>query len=237
MLKGKLYMIPTTLGECDVDKILPLYVKEHLHNLEEFIVENSKTARAFLKKMNIPTPQNKLKIHVLNKHTPIEEIHGFLNSCRNGINIGLISEAGCPGVADPGAEITNIAHQEDIQVVPLVGPSSILLALMASGMNGQSFAFNGYLPIEKYERKKKLQNLEKNSRNYNQTQIFIETPYRNDKLIDAIYQNLQGNTKLCIACDLSLNSEYIKTKTVHTWKKLSKPDLKKRPCIFLIHAH
>ena len=182
MIKGKLYMIPTTLGECDVDKILPLYVKEHLHNLEEFIVENSKTARAFLKKMNIPTPQNELKIHVLNKHTPIEEIHGFLNACRNGTNIGLISEAGCPGVADPGAEITNIAHKEDIQVIPLVGPSSILLALMASGMNGQSFAFNGYLPIEKYERKKKLQNFEKNSTNNNQTQIFIETPYRNDKM-------------------------------------------------------
>ena len=230
-------MIPTTLGECDVDKILPLYVKEHLHSLDEFIVENSKTARAFLKKMNIPTPQNKLKIHVLNKHTPKDEIHGFLNSCRNGTNIGLISEAGCPGVADPGAEITNIAQNEDIQVVPLVGPSSILLALMASGMNGQSFTFNGYLPIEKSERKKKLQNLEKNSRNYNQTQIFIETHYRNDKLIDSIYQNLQGNTKLCIACDLSLVSEYIKTKTVHEWKKVSKPNLEKRPCIFLIHAH
>ncbi len=230
-------MIPTTLGECDVDKILPLYIKEHLHNLDEFIVENSKTARAFLKKMDIPTPQNKLKIHVLNKHTPKEEIHGFLNTCRNGSNIGLISEAGCPGVADPGAEITNMAHKEDIQVVPLVGPSSILLALMASGMNGQCFSFNGYLPIETSERKKKLQKLEKNSRNYNQTQIFIETPYRNDKLIDAIYQNLQGNTKLCIACDLSLNSEYIKTKTVYEWKKASKPDLKKRPCIFLIHAH
>ena len=230
-------MIPTTLGECDVDKILPLYVKEHLHNLDEFIVENSKTARAFLKKMDIPTPQNELKIHVLNKHTPIEEIHGFLNACRNGTNIGLISEAGCPGVADPGAEITNMAHKEDIQIVPLVGPSSILLALMASGMNGQSFAFNGYLPIETSERKKKLQNLERNSRNYNQTQLFIETPYRNNKLIDAIYQNLQGNTKLCIACDLSLSSEYIKTKTVHEWKKAPKPNLKKRPCIFLIHAH
>ena len=237
MLKGKLYMIPTTLGECDVDKILPLYVKEHLHNLDEFIVENSKTARAFLKKMNIPTPQNELKIHVLNKHTPIEEIYGFLNACRNGTNIGLISEAGCPGVADPGAEITNMAHKEDIQIVPLVGPSSILLALMASGMNGQSFAFHGYLPIETTDRKKKLQNLERNSRNYNQTQLFIETPYRNDKLVDAIYQNLKGNTKLCIACDLSLNSEYIKTKTVHEWKKAPKTNLKKRPCIFLIHAH
>ena len=237
MLKGKLYMIPATLGECDVNKILPLSVKEQLHKLDEFIVENSKTARAFLKKMSIPTPQNKLKIHILNKHTPIEEFHGFLNACRNGANIGLISEAGCPGVADPGAEITNMAHKEDIQVVPLVGPSSILLAIMASGMNGQSFAFNGYLPIEKSERKKKLQNLEKNSRNFNQTQLFIETPYRNDKIIDSIFQNLQGNTRLCIACDLSLNSEYIKTKTVNDWKKTSKPDLKKRPCIFLIHAH
>ena len=237
MLKGKLYMIPTTLGGCDVNKILPLSVKEQLHKLDEFIVENSKTARAFLKKMSIPIPQNKLKIHILNKHTPIEEFHGFLNACRNGANIGLISEAGCPGVADPGAEITNMAHKEDIQVVPLVGPSSILLAIMASGMNGQSFAFNGYLPIEKSERKKKLQNLEKNSRSYNQTQLFIETPYRNDKMVDSIFYNLQGNTRLCIACDLSLNSEYIKTKTVNDWKKTSKPDLKKRPCIFLIHAH
>ena len=230
-------MIPTTLGECDVDKILPLYLKEHTHKLDEFIVENSKTARAFLKKLNIPTPQNELKIHVLNKYTLKEEIHSFLNACRNGTNIGLISESGCPGVADPGAEITKIAHKEDIQIVPLVGPSSILLALMASGMNGQAFTFNGYLPIEKSQRKKKLQNLEKKSRNQNQTQIFIETPYRNDKLIDSIYQNLQGNTELCIACDLSLNSEYIKTKTVHEWKKVSKPQLNKRPCIFLIHAH
>ena len=237
MTKGKLYMIPTTLGDCNVDKILPLYVKENIHNLKEFIFENSKTARAFLKKMNIPTPQNELKIHVLNKHTPTEEIFDFLNACRNGTNVGLISEAGCPGVADPGAEITNIAHKEDIQIVPLVGPSSILLALMASGMNGQSFTFNGYLPIEKHERKKKLLNLEKNSRIFKQTQIFIETPYRNEKLIDSIYQTLQGNTKLCIACDLSLNSEYIKTKTVHEWTKVSKPNLKKRPCIFLIHAH
>lgn len=237
MVKGKLYMIPTSLGESDVHKILPLYVKEHIHNLDEFIVENSKTARSYLKKMNIPTPQNKLKIHVLNKHTNYEDIHDFLNACRNGKNIGLISEAGCPGVADPGAEITKMAHEEDIRVVPLVGPSSILLALMASGMNGQSFTFNGYLPIENSERKKRLQNLEKNSRHYNQTQIFIETPYRNDKLIDSIYQNLQGNTKLCIACDLSLNSEYIRTKTVNEWMKVSKPRLKKRPCIFLIHAH
>ena len=173
MSKGKLYMIPTILGECDIDRILPIYLKEHIHNIDEFIVENIKTARAFLKMINIPTPQNKLKIHVLNKHTPIEEINSFLNGCRNGTNIGVISEAGCPGVADPGSEIAKIAHKNNIQVVPLVGPSSILLALMASGMNGQSFTFNGYLPIEKSLLKKKLQNLEKISRIQNQTQIFI----------------------------------------------------------------
>ena len=237
MSKGKLYMIPTTLGECDIDRILPIYLKEHIHNIDEFIVENIKTARAFLKMINIPTPQNKLKIHVLNKHTPIEEINSFLNGCRNGTNIGVISEAGCPGVADPGSEIAKIAHKNNIQVVPLVGPSSILLALMASGMNGQSFTFNGYLPIEKSLLKKKLQNLEKISRIQNQTQIFIETPYRNNKLIDTIYVSLHGNTKLCIACDITLNSEYIKTRTINEWKKSSKLDLKKRPCIFLIYSN
>ena len=236
MSKGKLYMIPTTLGESDVTKILPLSVKENIHQLDEFIVENSKTARAFLKQMEIPSPQNQLKIHVLNKHTDAQELHGFLNACRNGLNIGLISEAGCPGVADPGAEIVSIAHKEDIQIIPLVGPSSILLSLMASGMNGQSFTFNGYLPIEKSDVKKKLKELERISKNYNQTQLFIETPYRNHKLIDTLYQSLQSNTKLCIACDISLNTEYIKTKTIAEWKKTTKPDLHKRPCIFLIYA-
>lgn len=236
MSKGKLYMIPTTLGDSDVEKILPRSVKETIHQLDEFIVENSKTARAFLKLMEIPTPQNQLKLHILNKHTEPQDLHSFLNACRQGKNIGLISEAGCPGVADPGAEIANIAHKEDIQIIPLVGPSSILLSLMASGMNGQSFAFNGYLPIDKLDVKKKLKDLERISRSHNQTQMFIETPYRNNKLIDTLLQNLQSNTKLCIACDISLNTEYIKTKTIGEWKKTAKPDLHKRPCIFLIHA-
>jgi 16S rRNA (cytidine1402-2'-O)-methyltransferase len=236
MSKGKLYMIPTTLGDSDVEKILPRSVKETIHQLDEFIVENSKTARAFLKLMEIPTPQNQLKLHILNKHTEPQDLHSFLNACRQGKNIGLISEAGCPGVADPGAEIANIAHKEDIQIIPLVGPSSILLSLMASGMNGQSFAFNGYLPIDKLDVKKKLKDLERISRSHNQTQMFIETPYRNNKLIDTLHQSLQSNTKLCIACDISLNTEYIKTKTIGEWKKTAKPDLHKRPCIFLIHA-
>jgi len=236
MSKGKLYMIPTTLGESDVTQILPLSVKETIHQLDEFIVENTKTARAFLKQMGIPSPQNKLKLHILNKHTEDQELYEFLNGCRNGKNVGLISEAGCPGVADPGAEIASIAHKEDIQIIPLVGPSSILLSLMASGMNGQSFTFNGYLPIDKSDVKKKLKDLERISRSYNQTQLFIETPYRNNKLIDTLYQSLQSNTKLCIACDISLKTEYIKTRTIAEWKKTAKPELHKRPCIFLIHA-
>ena len=236
MSKGILYMIPTTLGESDVTKVLPLAVKETIHQLDEFIVENSKVARGFLKLMKIPTPQNELKLHELNKHTDIQELHSFLKSCRNGKNIGLISDAGCPGIADPGAEIANLAHKEDIKIIPLVGPSSILLSLMASGMNGQSFAFTGYLPIDKSDVKKKLKELERISRTLNQTQLFIETPYRNNKLMEHIFQNLQSSTKLCIACDISLKSEFIKTKTIAEWKKSTKPELHKRPCIFLIHA-
>jgi len=236
MSKGILYMIPTTLGESDVTKVLPLAVKETIHQLDEFIVENSKVARGFLKLMKIPTPQSELKLHELNKHTDIQELHSFLKSCRNGKNIGLISDAGCPGIADPGAEIASLAHKEDIKIIPLVGPSSILLSLMASGMNGQSFAFTGYLPIDKSDVKKKLKELERISRTQNQTQLFIETPYRNNKLMEHIFQNLQSSTKLCIACDISLKSEFIKTKTIAEWKKSAKPELHKRPCIFLIHA-
>lgn len=236
MSKGILYMIPTTLGESDVTKVLPQSVKETIHQLDEFIVENSKNARAFLKLMEIPTPQNQLKIHELNKHTDPQELYSFLANCRNGKNIGLLSDAGCPGVADPGAEIANLAHKEDIKIIPLVGPSSILLSLMASGMNGQSFTFNGYLPIDKTDVKKKLKDIERISRSHNQTQLFIETPYRNNKLIDTLYQTLQTNTKLCIACDISLKTEYIKTRTIAEWKRTAKPELHKRPCIFLIHA-
>lgn len=229
-------MIPTTLGDSDVSKVLPHSVKEVVHSLDEFIVENSKTARSFLKLLKIPTPQNQLKIHLLNKHTDPTDFPAFLQSCREGKNVGLISEAGCPGIADPGAEIALLAHKENIQITPLIGPSSILLSLMASGMNGQSFCFNGYLPIDKLDVKKRLKDLERISRNLNQTQLFIETPYRNTKLLENILQTLQDSTQLCIACDLSLSTEYIKTKTIGTWRKSKYPNLHKRPCIFLIQA-
>lgn len=236
MSTGRLFMIPTTLGESDVDMVLPLTVKKTIDELDEFIVENEKTARAFLKKMNIPTPQSELKLHVLNKHTDNQVFYGFLDSCRNGMDIGVLSEAGCPGVADPGSEIARIAHQENIQVIPLVGPSSILLALMGSGMSGQSFTFHGYLPKDKSTLKSKIKEMEIQSINNSQTQIFIETPYRNIKLLESLLQILNANTKLCIACDLSLAEEFIKTKTVAKWKFSGKQNIHKRPCIFLIYV-
>ncbi len=236
MSTGRLFMIPTTLGDSDVGMVLPLTLKKTIHRLDEFIVENAKTARAFLKKMNIPTPQSELKLHVLNNHTDSQELNGFLDNCRNGIDIGVLSEAGCPGVADPGAEIARIAHQENIQVIPLIGPSSILLALMGSGMNGQSFTFHGYLPKDKSELKSKIKEMELQSVNNNQTQLFIETPYRNIKLLESLLQILNPNTMLCIACDLSLANEYIKTKTVAKWRLSGKQNIHKRPCIFLIYV-
>ena len=234
--KGKLYVIPNTIGENDVSKTIPLYVKEVIHQLDEFIVENSKVARAFLKVMQIPTSQNELTIHLLNKQTAPADLDYFLHNCKNGKSIGLISDAGCPGIADPGAEIVEIAHQLEIKVVPLVGPSSILLSLMASGMNGQNFTFNGYLPIDKVEVKNKLKELERISKKKKQTQIFIETPYRNMKLLEIMFQTLQKSTKLCIACDITMKTEFIKTSTIINWRKAKIPQLQKRPCIFLIQT-
>ena len=183
--------------------------------------------------MKIPTPQSELKLHELNKHTDIQELHSFLKSCRNGKNIGLISDAGCPGVADPGAEVVKIAHKQNIQVIPLVGPSSILLAMMSSGMNGQNFAFNGYLPIDKAERKSKIKQLERRSFEENQSQLFIETPYRNNSIIEDLSSTLNSDTRICVACDLTLPTEYIKTQTAKEWKH-SKIDFHKRPAIFII---
>ncbi len=175
-----------------------------------------------------------MKISVLNKHTEIAEHNDFIQPILRSENIGLMSESGCPGIADPGADIVKLAHEKGIQVVPLVGPSSILLALMASGMNGQSFAFNGYLPIDKNDKKQALKSFERLSQEKNQSQLFIETPYRNNKLMEDLLQILQPNTYLCVACDITLPTEYIKTKTVNQWKK-EKADLHNRPCIFIIH--
>jgi len=231
---GKLYLIPTTLGESDPMDVLPQTVKRAIDFIDDFIVENEKTARKFIKSVHPEKFQAALRLSSLNKHTEISEHNKMIQPCLNGKNIGLMSEAGCPGVADPGAVIVKIAHEKGIQVIPLVGPSSILLAMMASGMNGQSFAFNGYLPIDKSEKKAALKNFEKLSQDKNQSQLFIETPYRNNKLLEDILQSLQPNTHLCIATDITLPTEYIKTLRVQDWKKV-KVDLHNRPTIFIIH--
>lgn len=231
---GKLYLIPTRLGDNPPLEVLPISVKKIIETVDDYIVENEKTARRFIKKINSRKQQSSLNFEILNKYTQPEEIQNFLNACKNGKPMGLLSEAGCPGIADPGADIVKLAHENNIQVVPLVGPSSIVLALMSSGMNGQSFAFNGYIPIDKNERKASLKKMERLSFEKNQTQIFIETPYRNNKIIEDFCSALHPDTRVCIACDITLPSEYIKTLTVKEWK-LANVDLHKRPAIFVIH--
>lgn len=231
---GKLYLIPTVLGETEPLSVLPYTVQATILELNDYIAENEKTARHFIKKICPEKKQPELQFSVLNKRTESAELPSFLDPCKKGISIGLLSEAGCPGVADPGAEIVALAHKNNIQVVPLVGPSSILLALMASGMNGQSFAFNGYLPIDKAEKKSAIKNYEKLSGDKNQSQLFIETPYRNNKLLEDLIQILQGDTLLCVASNLTLPSEFIKTLPVNQWKKQI-PDLQNKPTIFIFH--
>ncbi len=231
---GKLYLIPVTMGESDPMDVLPQTVKRAIELIDYYIVENEKTARKSIKGVFPEKKQSELVLFALNKHTDVKEHLSFIQPLLEGKNLGLMSEAGCPGVADPGAIIVKLAHEKGIQVIPLVGPSSILLAMMASGMNGQSFTFNGYLPIDKSEKKSALKNLEKLSFDKNQSQIFIETPYRNNKLLEDILQALQPSTHLCIATDITLPTEYIKTLRVADWKK-TKVDLHNRPTIFIIH--
>ena len=233
-IHGKLYLIPTTLGESLPEDVLPQTVKRAIDFIQDYIVENEKTARKFIKSIHPEKEQSSLRISTLNKRTEVSEFETMISPCLHGKNIGLMSEAGCPGIADPGAVIVKIAHEKGIQVVPLVGPSSILLALMGSGMNGQSFAFNGYLPIEKGDKKNAIKNFERLSFEKNQSQLFIETPYRNNKLLEDLLQNLHSSTHLCIATDITLPTEYIKTLTVQEWKK-TKVDLHNRPTIFIIH--
>lgn len=231
--KGILYLIPTRLGDNPPLEVLPIAIKKTIEELDYYIVENEKTARRFIKRVSPSKSQPSLKLQVLNKYTTEQERNTFLNSCLEGNSMGLLSEAGCPAIADPGSDIVALAHEMDIKVVPLVGPSSIVLALMGSGMNGQSFTFNGYLPIDKSERKAKLKTLERLSFEQNQSQIFIETPYRNMKMLEDLANTLHPNTRLCVACDLTLPTEYIKTKTAKDWKH-NKEDFHKRPAIFII---
>lgn len=234
MDKGSLYLIPCLLGDTEPLEVLPLSIKKAIDMIDEYIVENEKSARHFIKKVHPQKSQPSLTLHVLNKYTEVSEYDGFLKACMDGRSVGLISEAGAPGVADPGAEIVAIAHRKGIKVVPLVGPSSILLAMMASGMNGQSFAFNGYLPIDKAERKKRIKQFEKLSQK-GQSQMFIETPYRNGKMIEDLLTVLEPGTKVCIAANITTPQEFISTKTVAQWKKAI-PNIDKQPAIFILQA-
>lgn len=231
---GKLYLIPTTLGEMNPEDVMPQTIKRSIDFIDDYIVENDKTARKFIKSIAPDKKQAELRLSLLNKHTESSDYQKMMQPLLEGRNVGLMSEAGCPGVADPGAVIVKLAHEKGIQVVPLVGPSSILLAIMASGMNGQSFTFNGYLPIDASEKKSTLKQLERLSFEKNQSQLFIETPYRNNKIFEDMLATLQPNTHICVACDITLPTEFIKTRTVNDWKK-NKVDLHKRPCIFIIH--
>ncbi|HMB61532.1 MAG TPA: SAM-dependent methyltransferase, partial [Eudoraea sp.] len=200
---GSLFLIPSTLGDNEPLEVLPISIKRAIEEINYFIVEHEKTARRFIKKISPRKSQSGLRIELLNKFTEPGSITSFLNPCLQGENIGILSEAGCPGIADPGADVVRIAHEKGIKVVPLVGPSSIILALMASGLNGQSFAFNGYLPIEASERKKAIKAFERLSRERGQSQLFIETPYRNDVLLSEFLKVMSDTTMLCIATDIT----------------------------------
>ena len=232
--KGKLYLIPTTLGDTEPLEVLPMSVKKIIEQVDHYIVENEKTARRFIKKISPRKSQPTLTIYLLDKFTDDLEVQHYLDVCLQGINVGLLSEAGVPAVADPGASIVMLAHKKQIKVVPLVGPSSIMMAMMSSGLNGQNFAFNGYLPIDKSERKKSIKQLEKLSFDKNQSQLFIETPYRNEKMFADLLQTLSDETLLCLAVNITLSTEYINTMPVRLWKN-EKLDLHKKPAIFIIH--
>ncbi|WP_299173891.1 SAM-dependent methyltransferase [uncultured Allomuricauda sp.] len=235
LVSGKVYLIPTALGDNAPLEVLPISIKRAIENIDHYIVENEKTARRFIKRISPSKAQPSLHIETLNKFTDPAIIPTYLDPCISGHNIGILSEAGCPGIADPGASVVKVAHEKRIQVVPLIGPSSILMAMMSSGMNGQNFAFNGYLPIDTSERKAMIKNLERLSKEKGQSQIFMETPYRNDKLLKELTKTLHKSTRLCIASDITLPTEFIQTKSVHEWNEITL-DLNKRPTIFIIQA-
>ena len=232
---GVLYLIPTPLGENPPLEVLPLTVKKIIEDQNHFIIENEKAARRFIKKIAPNKNQDQLILYPLNKFITQEETETYLDQCKAGISMGLFSDAGCPGIADPGSVIVAKAHRLGIQVKPIVGPSSLILAMMSSGMNGQNFAFNGYLPIEQKKRRQAIIKFEKKAIKDNQAQLFIETPYRSDSLLNELLKVLLSNTLLCVGCDLSLKNEYIKTLTISQWKN-EKANLNKRPCIFIIEG-
>lgn len=233
-MKGTLYLIPVTLGDTSITKVIPDGNGDIIREIKYFIVENVRTARRFLKKTDPSIVIDELTFLELNKHTDKTQIDNYLNPISEGHNIGVMSEAGVPAIADPGADVVAIAQRRGFRVVPLVGPSSILLSLMASGFNGQSFAFHGYLPIDSNDRIKKIKQMEGRIFHEDQTQIFIETPYRNEKLVEDILKHCSPSTKLCIAVNITCQDEYIKTLPVKNWAK-QLPDMHKKTCIFLIY--
>ena len=233
---GTLYLIPTPLGQQNLSHLLAPEVLTRAASLEVFVVEHAKTARAFLKQVQTQTPLQALDLRILDEHTASHDVQDLLAPLLAGKDVGLISEAGCPAVADPGAALVRLAHQYGIRVIPLVGPSSILLALMASGLCGQRFCFHGYLPVDKTERRAKIIDLEKKSAEHDETQIFIETPYRNQQMYAALIDTCQSSTDLCLAIDISLASESIRTLAIAEWKKQT-PVLDKRPAVFLLQAY
>jgi 16S rRNA (cytidine1402-2'-O)-methyltransferase len=233
---GTLYLIPVTLGDDNINQVLPPEVVKTAQNIEHFVVESEKSARHFLSTIKTAKPVRELMLNLLNEHTLDKDVSALLAPLLAGKDVGLMSDAGCPGIADPGAKLVELAHLKGIRVVPFVGPSSILLSLMASGFNGQQFAFLGYLPVDKAARNLKLKEIEKRSQTHKETQVFIETPYRNQHMLEALLGVCQPNTRLCVACDISLITEMITTKTIAAWKKSPLPDLHKRPTIFLLLA-
>ena len=232
-MKGSLYIIPVLLGGEDISALIPEGTLNKIRPLRYFIVENSKSARHFLKLAAITTSQQDLVISEIDKHTDNIPYEQFIKPALEGHNVGLLSEAGAPAVADPGAGFILAAHRAGIRVIPLTGPSSLLLALMASGLNGQSFCFHGYLPVNRDEKNQKIKQLERDAQFKKQTQLFIETPYRNNQLLKDLVETLSPGIKLCIACNLTMENEYIKTQTIASWKK-ELPDLHKKPAVFLI---
>ena len=236
MALGTLYMVPVTLGDDNLSYVIPADVMKLVQNLEYFVVENEKSARRFLGSVKTNKPVRELNFQLLNEHSAEKDLPALIAPLLAGHHVGMLSEAGCPGIADPGATLAALAHRKGIKVAPLVGPSSILLSLMASGFNGQQFTFLGYLPSDKAARVNKLKDIEKHSQRLNETQIFIETPYRNQHMLEDILASCGANTKLCIARNVSLETEFVVSKTIAEWKKSELPDLHKQPTVFLLLA-
>lgn len=234
-MEPALYLIPVTLGDTPHSQVLPDYNTEIIRNIRHFIVEDLRSARRFLKKVDRDINIDELTFYAMGKHASPEAFASYLHPLEQGMPVGVISEAGCPAVADPGADVVAIAQRKGLRVIPLVGPSSMILAVMASGFNGQSFAFNGYLPIDPTERTKRIKMLEQRVYTEHQTQLFIETPYRNAKMFEEILRTCRPQTRFCVAAGITCKEEYIRTRTVQEWKKHSLPDLSKVPAIFLIY--